>query len=130
MTNPRVRALYRIDARADGPRTARRIVERECSGRVTRRTLENLQLLVSELVTNRIVYGDPGDDNAVTLDLGVNGTLRCAVSDHGPGCAEALATRRGDDARHGFALVARLADRWGVQRTRQGTRVWFETARG
>jgi hypothetical protein len=50
----------------------------------------------------------------------------CSVTDHG--CAEALAGRHTEDARHGFALVARLADRWGVQPTRQGTRVWFETA--
>jgi anti-sigma regulatory factor (Ser/Thr protein kinase) len=103
-------------------------VERECSGRFPRRTLENLQLLVSELVTNRIVYGEPGEDRVVTLDIGVNGTLRCAVTDHGPGCTAALATKRGDDAPRGFALVAQLADRWGVQRTRHGTRVWFETA--
>jgi two-component sensor histidine kinase len=97
---------------------------------VPRRTLENLQLLVSEVVTNRIVYGDPGSDNAVTLDLGVNGTLRCAVTDHGPGWPGQRGATRSDDAPHGLQLVARLADRWGVQRTRQGTRVWFETAPG
>lgn len=83
--NPPIRTLYKIDARPDGPTQARRIVVRECSRRVSARVLEDFELLVSELVTNRIVHGEPGVDNTVLLDLRMNSTLRCAVSDHGSG---------------------------------------------
>jgi two-component sensor histidine kinase len=124
--NSRVRVLYRIDARADAPAQARRIVISEFSGRVTRRTLEKLQLLVSELVTNGIVHGRARHGDSITLDLRVNSTLRCAVVDPGAGFARRAARDR--DGGWGLRLVERLADRWGVQRTRQGTQVWFETA--
>jgi two-component sensor histidine kinase len=123
--NSRVRVLYRIDARADAPAQARRIVISELSGRVTRRTLEKLQLLVSELVTNGVVHGRARRGDSITLDLRVNSTLRCAVVDPGSGFARRAARDR--DGGCGLRLVERLADRWGVQRTRQGTRVWFET---
>jgi anti-sigma regulatory factor (Ser/Thr protein kinase) len=83
--NPPIRTLYKIDARPDGPAQARQIVMRECSRRVSGRTLEDFELLVSELVTNRIVHGEPGADNTVLLDLRINATLHCAVSDHGSG---------------------------------------------
>ena len=134
--NPPVRALYKIDARPDGPAQARRIVVRECSRRVSGRTLEDFELLVSELVTNRILHGEPGADNTVLLDLRINSTLCCAVSDHGSGAGQrdgrlSAATRRdrSGDRPAGLRLVGRLADRWGSARTRTGgTRVWCETA--
>ena len=129
--NPPVRALYKIDARPDGPAQARRIVVRECSRRVSERTLEDFELLVSELVTNRILHGAPGADNTVLLDLRINSTLCCAVSDHGSGARRrdnrpSTPTHRGRPP--GLRLVNRLADRWGTHRTRTGgTRVWCET---
>lgn len=134
--NPPVRALYKIDARLDGPARARRIVARECSRRVSGRTLEDFELLVSELVTNRIVHGEPGADNTVLLDLRINSTLCCAVSDHGSGSghrddrvSEATRRDRTGGRPAGLRLVGRLAGRWGTARTRTGgTRVWCETA--
>ena len=130
--NPSVRALYKIDARPEGPAQARQIVVRECARRVSGRTLEDFKLLVSELVTNRILHGEPGTDNTVLLDLRINSRLCCAVSDHGSG-----ARHRGDRSSEpdraagrpaGLRLVGRLADRWGTHPTRTGgTRVWCET---
>jgi two-component sensor histidine kinase len=124
--NSRVRVLYRIDACADGPARARRAVRTECSARVPGRTLENLLLLVSELVTNGIVHGRDNHAGSIILDLRLNSTLRFAVVDPGPGFATRAALDQ--DGGWGLRLVERLADRWGVQRTREGTRVWFETA--
>jgi two-component sensor histidine kinase len=124
--NSRVRVLYRIDARPDAPALARRIVTSECSERVQRGTLEKLQLLVSELVTNEVVHGRAGRGDSITLDLRVNSTLRCAVVDAGSGFARRAARDR--TGGWGLRLVERLADRWGVRRTEQGTQVWFETA--
>jgi anti-sigma regulatory factor (Ser/Thr protein kinase) len=134
--NPPVRTLYKIDARPAGPAQARRIVVRECSRRVSARVLEDFELLVSELVTNRIVHGEPGADNTVLLDLRMNSTLRCAVSDHGSGSgrrdaalSEAAERERIGGRPAGLRLVNRIANRWGSHRTRTGgTRVWCETA--
>jgi anti-sigma regulatory factor (Ser/Thr protein kinase) len=134
--NPPVRALYKIDARPDGPAQARQIVARECACRVPQRTLEDFELLVSELVTNRILHGTPGADNTVLLDLRINSTLRCAVSDHGSGVGRrdsllstAARNERAGGRPAGLRLVDRLANRWGSHRTRTGgTRVWCETA--
>jgi anti-sigma regulatory factor (Ser/Thr protein kinase) len=134
--NPPVRTLYKIDARPDGPAQARRIVARECSRRVSARALEDFELLVSELVTNRIVHGEPGADNTVLLDLRMNSTLCCAVSDHGsgtgrrdPALSEAAHRERVGGRPAGLRLVNRIANRWGSHCTRTGgTRVWCETA--
>ncbi len=125
--NSRVRALYRIDARPDGPARARGLVRSECSARVPRRTLEKLQLLVSELVTSGIVHGRDSRNDSIMLDLGLNSTLRFAVI--GPGGFATGAAGNRDDG-WGLRLVERLADRWGIQRTPEGTRVWFETESG
>jgi anti-sigma regulatory factor (Ser/Thr protein kinase) len=136
--NQPVRALYKIDARPDGPAQARRIVVRECSRRVSERTLEDFELLVSELVTNRILHGEPGTDNTVLLDLRISSMLCCAVSDHGSGAgrrdgrlrrARAIQRDQTGGRPPGLRVVHRLADRWGTHRTRTGgTRVWCETA--
>jgi two-component sensor histidine kinase len=124
--NSRVRVLYRIDAIPDAPAAARRIVDSEFGDRVPRRTLEKLQLLVSELVTNGIVHGRHERGGSIMLDFLLNSTLRCAVVDSGSGFARRTAWHR--NGGWGLRLVERLADRWGIQRTRYGTRVWFETA--
>jgi hypothetical protein len=58
-----------------------------------------------------ILHGEPGADNTVLLDLRINSTLCCAVSDHGSG-----AGRRDD----------RLSEATQRERT-AGTRVWCET---
>ena len=133
--NPPVRALYKIDACPAGPAQARRIVIQECSQRVSERALEDFELLVSELVTNRILHGQPGADNTVLLDLRINATLCCAVSDHGSGTgrrdgrlSEAVQQDLTGGRPPGLRLVNRLAGRWGTHRTRTGgTRVWCET---
>jgi two-component sensor histidine kinase len=124
--NSRVRVLYRIDAAPDAPAEARRIVQSECGERVAGGTLEKLQLLVSELVTNGIRHGRPARDRSIMLELLINSRLRCSVVDSGPGFARSAARNR--DGGWGLRVVERLADRWGVNRSRQGTRVWFETA--
>jgi hypothetical protein len=83
----------------------------------------------------KILHGEPGADNTVLLDLRINSTLCCAVSDHGSGAgrrddrlSEATQRERTGGRPAGLRLVNRLADRWGTHRTRTGgTRVWCET---
>ncbi len=81
--------------------------------------------MVSELVTNGIKYGNADENAAIVLDLRVHDAVSCAVIDHGPGFVQRddLLERNG----WGLKLVDRLADRWGITRSRDCTRVWFET---
>jgi two-component sensor histidine kinase len=120
-----VRAIYRIDASADGPARARRIVASELSAIVPRKTMEELELMVSELVTNGIKYGARDENEPITLDLRVGRYVRCTVIDPGPGFPAEHAVE--EPGGWGLKVVAWLADRWGVTRARDGTRVWFET---
>jgi hypothetical protein len=122
--HPRVRAIYRIDAEDGGPALARAIVDWELGTLVTRRMLEELELMVSELVTNGIKFGPPEGHQALTLNLCIDARIRCEVITPGPPFAAGEAIRR---HRWGLKMVAALADRWGVQRVSQGTQVWFET---
>jgi anti-sigma regulatory factor (Ser/Thr protein kinase) len=120
----RVRALYKIDARPQGPAQARRIIADELSTVLSATELEDVKLMVSELVTNGIVHGARGDDGPVILDLRVNGEIRCSVLDQGPG----FAARVREDARDGWGLrlVEQLSDRWGMECSPRRTEVWFE----
>ena len=93
---------------------------------VTKPTSDDLKLMVSELVTNGIVHGRQENEIPVMLDLSVNGDIRCAVMDDGPGFFAGLAEVRGD-RRQGWwlRLVEQLSDRWGMQcSSPRRTEVW------
>lgn len=131
----RLRALYKIDAQPDGPAQARRIIAEELSPLLSPRELDDIKLMVSELVTNGIVHGRREGDAPVMLDLCVNGDIRCAVLDAGPGFAERPQQdeqrgQRGQRGGWGLRLVERLSDRWGMECSPQRTEVWFERDRG
>jgi hypothetical protein len=120
----RLRLLYQIDASPDGPARARKIVASELTQLVPRPVVEDVELMISELVTDGVLRGRQAPDAKITLDLQINGQLRCAVtsSGHGFGADGAM-------SRMSRRVLERLAARWGVQRTRPGTRVtWFETS--
>jgi anti-sigma regulatory factor (Ser/Thr protein kinase) len=123
----RVRTLYKIDARPQGPAQARRIIADELSTVLSATELEDVKLMVSELVTNGIVHGGRGDAAPVILDLSVNGHIRCTVLDQGAGFAARV---RGDvRGGMGLRLVEQLSDRWGMECSPRRTEVWFERNR-
>jgi two-component sensor histidine kinase len=121
-----MRAIYRIEARSDGPARARGIVKDEFGARVSPDRLQELVLLVSELITNGVRHGTAAEP--ITLDLRINGGVRCIVTDHGPGPAAdgMLAKPRGSG--WGLKLVERLSASWGLVRARGATQIWFETS--
>lgn len=125
----RLRALYKIDAQPEGPAQARRIIAEELSPLLSPRELDDVKLMVSELVTNGIVHGRREGDGPVMLDLCINGDIRCAVLDAGPGFAE-RAHHKEQRGGWGLRLVERLSDRWGMECSPQRTEVWFERDRG
>ena len=90
-------------------------------------TLETIELLVSELVTNGIVHGATGRPVEVSVEPRDN-RLHVEVRDLGPGFVpkpRAMACE--GMGGFGLFLVERLAERWGVARD-GATRVWFELA--
>jgi anti-sigma regulatory factor (Ser/Thr protein kinase) len=91
--------------------------------------LESMRLLVTELIANSVKHA-----NAAAIGLKVvvgRRSVLVEISDHGPGFEPAGRFQGQDEASGwGLFLVERLADRWGVSRDDQATRVWFELRRG
>ena len=89
-------------------------------------TREKLALLVSELVTNAIRHAGLGAGDPIDLDvMSGDGHVRVAVRDGGPGFNPA--GQNGDAGANGgfgLAIVAALADEWGVERHPDGCTVW------
>jgi anti-sigma regulatory factor (Ser/Thr protein kinase) len=123
----RVRTLYKIDRRPDGPARARRIIAEELASRLPAQTLAEVELMVSELVTTGVVHGGGDEDAPLVLDVCINGEIRCRVLDRGPGFAT-RARRNGPGGQWALQVVEQLADRWGMQcsRSPHRTEVWFE----
>lgn len=98
-------------------------------GRLPVEQLGDVRLLVSELVTNAVTHGAPGESGAVGLTVDVDGgAVRVEVRDPGhgfdPGPAPTDPTR---SSGWGLYLVETLSDRWGIEAAEpDGTRVWFE----
>jgi anti-sigma regulatory factor (Ser/Thr protein kinase) len=80
-------------------------------------------LLTSEVVTNAVVHGD--GTVMVRAQTG-DGRLRVEVQDDGDGAPVVQDAERDDEGGRGLALVAALADDWGVERVPGGKYVWFE----
>jgi anti-sigma regulatory factor (Ser/Thr protein kinase) len=125
--------LFSVEADvAGGPRAAaraRRLVESELHGRLPRRVVDDVALLVTELVANGVRHGGAGIDSSMRLMLqGRRPGLHVEVvnGDHGRSGAPA---RRSPDMSGGggigLNLVETLASRWGVRRD-PATAVWFE----
>ncbi|MER8068928.1 ATP-binding protein [Streptomyces sp. NPDC094034] len=86
---------------------------------------ETAALLLSELVTNALRHGSPpGREIAVTLER-ADGLLRLEVEDAGDYLPRPRTPDLEDECGRGLALVAALADDWGVAPRRgPGKRVW------
>ncbi|MER5467727.1 SpoIIE family protein phosphatase [Streptomyces sp. NPDC002685] len=80
------------------------------------------ELIVSELVTNAIRYGDP----PVQLRL-IRGTaLICEVRDGSSTAPHMRRARTFDEGGRGLMMVAQLAERWGTRHLPGGKSIWAE----
>ena len=81
-------------------------------------------LMVSELVTNSVLYG--GDDFTMSIQS-AEGVLRIAVTDPGLGIPVVHVPATNEPAGRGLRIVASLADNWGVRYPERGPgkTVWF-----
>jgi anti-sigma regulatory factor (Ser/Thr protein kinase) len=88
---------------------------------------DDARLLLSELVTNSIRHGGMDPSRTVQLQMSEeHGSLRVEVTNRGLGFGEATLQRERAGSGWGLALVARIADRWGVVEGEGVTTVWFE----
>ncbi|MBY8888946.1 ATP-binding protein [Streptomyces sp. PTM05] len=91
---------------------------------------DDVRVVVSELVTNALRHGDGTVVLVVTLDAGISPAevlIEVSDSPRGAGAWGADASGPGEPLAtngRGLMIVARLAHRWGVERTRRRTTVW------
>jgi serine phosphatase RsbU (regulator of sigma subunit)/anti-sigma regulatory factor (Ser/Thr protein kinase) len=128
-----VEAVGSIDLTLDLPPTAASAsAAREALSplgeRLDNSQLETVRLLVTELITNSVKHGDPGDDPVTVTVTLTNGVVRVEVIDGGPGFEPPPRPDKPLESPSGWGLylVDRLASRWGVD----GGGVWFELDRG
>ena len=120
------RETLTLDAIPTAVGQARRWVTGVASGRLAPEQVANLQLVMSEIVTNALRHGAPGE--RIDLACTPKEQFLCVqVSDDGPGLAprpRAIAPE--DHGGFGLFFVEQLTRRWGVTRENRRTRVWFE----
>ncbi|MGW1974973.1 SpoIIE family protein phosphatase [Streptomyces sp. NPDC001889] len=85
---------------------------------------DTVELLVSELVTNALRYGE----GEIRLRLLRDRTLVCEVWDAGLVQPRRRRARDTDEGGRGLQLVGLLSAAWGSRRTPIGKTVWFELA--
>jgi anti-sigma regulatory factor (Ser/Thr protein kinase) len=101
----------------------------ELEGALDQEQLGELQLLISELLTNSVRHS--GSEDWITLDVEIYANaVRVVVTDRGSGFDPEPTPRPHLDRPGGWGLclVNSLADRWGVERSDR-TSVWFEKQR-
>ncbi|MFK0287498.1 SpoIIE family protein phosphatase [Streptomyces sp. NPDC090499] len=80
------------------------------------------ELVVSELVTNAIRYGEP----PIQLRLILDRSLICEVSDASSTAPHMRRARTYDEGGRGLLLVAQLTQRWGTRQSAAGKTIWAE----
>ena len=87
--------------------------------------LEDLQLVVSELVTNSVKFG-PKRSITLALNIGGDGVVRGQVIDEGDGerAKVEMSVEPTLEGGWGLHLVDQVAQRWGVHEG--STHVWFD----
>ena len=89
---------------------------------------DDVLLLVSELVTNAVRHAGAGPERPVQVQL-LHGPccVVVAVTDEGPGFTRNPSPSTGSESGGwGLFLVDQIADRWDVEYTTSGSRVWFK----
>ncbi len=89
---------------------------------------DDVLLLVSELVTNAVRHAGAGPERPVQVQL-LHGPccVVVAVTDEGPGFTLRPNPSTGSESGGwGLSRIDQIADRWGVDYTTSGSRVWFK----
>jgi anti-sigma regulatory factor (Ser/Thr protein kinase) len=106
--------------RLDAPQLARRYARAECAGHAPPALVEDVELVMSELVTNAMRHGR----GEITMHLEVApDRILVGVQDQGGGRPLPREPDASDVNGRGLALVALLATEWGVQPEPAGGKV-------
>jgi anti-sigma regulatory factor (Ser/Thr protein kinase) len=81
------------------------------------------ELIISELVTNAIRYGQPPIQLRLIHE---NSTLICEVFDSSNTSPHLRRARTFDEGGRGLLLVAQLSERWGTRHATTGKTIWAE----
>lgn len=86
----------------------------------------DLQLLVTELITNSVRHGrlHPADRIEVLVRV-AQGRVHAEVTDRGQGLSGGVSHTLDMGSGWGLYLVSRLAARWGCE-SEKGLRIWFD----
>lgn len=116
-----------LDAKTSSAGQARRFVDEVLARWRCDALLDDVQLLVSELVTNAVVHA--GSDVEVAVRL-LSDVVRIEVVDRAPVSMLRPASPEEDaESGRGLMLVETLASAWGVEPIDGGKAVWFEVPR-
>jgi anti-sigma regulatory factor (Ser/Thr protein kinase) len=98
------------------PGRARRFVREALGDSTGPQVVEDVQLVVSELVTNSVRHANLGADQAVTLSIErVDDLIRIEVRDRGRAFIRPAYTRSpSSEGGLGLRIVDRLSDSWGM----------------
>ncbi|MCW3011211.1 MAG: ATP-binding protein [Solirubrobacterales bacterium] len=122
-----MRLSLTLAADATAPSRARTSI-RALSLGLSPHTLRDVQLVVSELVTNAVEHG-PRERIGVELELRGRDDVRGEIVDQGVDGAPRVERAEDDPTAIGLRVVEALTTRWGVHAG--STHVWFEmTPRG
>lgn len=127
MSEGRTESFPLVDG-VDGPRIARRCVERLLSGEDAS-FIADAVTMTSELATNALTHGgSPRSFEAAFLPA--RGDLFVLVTDGSTAMPSIVPSeRRGPAGGLGMAIVAALSSNWGCERAEGGKRVWFRLGR-
>jgi anti-sigma regulatory factor (Ser/Thr protein kinase) len=107
-------------------RQARAWLSRLASGLIDEARRADLELAVTELVTNAVRHGTPGGRMLVAATPKPE-FLCVQVTDEGPGLVPRPGAMASDEnGGFGLFIVEQLTRRWGMTRENRRTRVWFE----
>lgn len=101
---------------------ARAFVRAALEPKVPRDALDEIEVVVSELVTNAVVHVR----QPVELTIDANGSVRVEVVDESPDQPEARAPQSTETSGRGMHIVEQFCDRWGVHVRDGGKCVWCE----
>jgi serine/threonine-protein kinase RsbW len=116
-----------LEPTRESPSRAREAVS-TLRGRLDEQTFADLELLVSELVTNAVRHARLERDDVIRLDVEQSDErVRVEVVDEGVGFVPGI-PRPDPEGVSGWGLyiAERVADRWGVNSAEGRTRVWAE----
>ena len=120
---------FAIPGGAQAPMQARRELRDHIDDTLAPELGRDLELLLSEIVTNAVRHGDAGDGTPVGVRIEASdGHASVCVCDQGRGFepldrpVPSFSRRPGG---FGLFLLDQLSTRWGVERDAKGTRVWF-----